>query len=406
MRFEWLAAVRFLKEGRSQTWLIITGVAVGVGIIIFLVGLINGLQKSLIAKTLGTQAHIVLRPPEDENRRLYFPNKTIVMPRIEKRAQRLRSIEQWQKVVAAVRQMPDVTAASPLVSGAAFAVRGNANRSIALLGIEPGSYLYIVDLGQRLVQGHLRWTGKDAVIGIELAKELGLSTGDKIRLVAQNGRSDVYTVVGLLDMGNLDLNRRWAFVTLRSAQSLLDLTGGVTQIDLTVREIFSAETIARQIAARTGLVADSWMKTNAELLVALSNQRMTSAIIQLFVIIAVALGIASVLAVSVVQKSRDIGILRAMGATPGRILRVFLLQGGIVGLLGSILGCGIGVVLLLLFSRFARNADGSPLLPVALEPRLFLIASIVATLTGLVAATLPARRAARLDPVVAIRYGG
>jgi lipoprotein-releasing system permease protein len=117
----------------------------------------------------------------------------------------------------------------------------------------------------------------------------------------------------------------------------------------------------------------------------------------------VAFGIASVLVVSVVQKSREIGILRAMGISRGQILRVFLLQGGVLGLGGAMAGSGLGAVALALWQRFARGADGQPLFLLSFEPSLFAAALALATLSGLVAAFAPALRAARLDPVVAIR---
>ena len=127
--------------------------------------------------------------------------------------------------------------------------------------------------------------------------------------------------------------------------------------------------------------------------------------IQAFVIVAVALGIASVLAISVVQKSREIGILKAMGTPTRRVVRVFLLQGALLGVAGSAMGLLLGTALALFFARLATNPDGSATFPVDLTAELFVRASLIATLTGVLAAALPARRAARLDPAEVIRYG-
>ena len=169
------------------------------------------------------------------------------------------------------------------------------------------------------------------------------------------------------------------------------------------KRLFKAEIISEVLAGQTGLTAESWMKTNAQLMVGLRSQSASSLLIQFFVIISVAFGIASVLVVSVIQKSREIGILRAMGCSRRRIMRVFLLQGGIVGLVGSLLGSGLGALLVTFFARTALNPDGTPIFPVVLEPAMFLIAAGVVTLTGILAAAAPAVRAAKLDPVVAIR---
>ena len=210
-------------------------------------------------------------------------------------------------------------------------------------------------------------------------------------------------ITGLFDMGNRDLNRRWVFVTLKLAQSLLDLPGGVSNIDLTVRDLFGADAVADTLRAQTGLTVDSWMQTNSGLLNALSNQTVSNNLIRSFVVIIVALGISSVLVVSVVQKQREIGILRAMGAGRRRIMAIFLLQGGLVGLVGSALGSALAYGLLVVFSQVFKSPDGSAMFAAQLDPMLVLLASVVACGVGLAAAAIPARSAARMDPVQAIR---
>ena len=187
------------------------------------------------------------------------------------------------------------------------------------------------------------------------------------------------------------------------AQSLLDLPGGITQIDLRVAQLFDAEKMALQLQAQTGLTVDSWMLTNAQLLTALKSQSVSNNLIRFFVTVIVAVGIASVLVVSVVQKQKEIGILRAMGASPRRIMTVFLLQGGLYGLFGSALGSALSLGLITFFSKVTRNADGTSLLSPVLDPMVVVEACALALVVGLIAAALPARRAARLDPVEAIR---
>lgn len=404
MRIEWLLALRFLKEGRAQTFFMLGGVVMGVGVIVFLTSLISGLQRSIIQKTLGTQAHLVMRPSDDEARRIVKPDSTLaVSANIERRAQRLRSILQWQQTIRELEIRPEVTAVSPLVSGSSFAIRGSATKSVALMGIDPEKYTKIVQMPSFIKEGEFRISANDAAIGTDLARELGATLGDKIRLQTADGRSETVTVAGIFDVGVRDLNRRWVFITLRSAQNLLDLVGGVSSIDVSVRDLFKAEDVSEQLALQTGLTAESWMKTNAQLMVGLRSQSASSYLIQFFVIVSVAFGIASVLIVSVMQKSREVGILRAMGCSRRRILRIFLLQGGFIGLVGSLFGSGLGALLVTFFASTAKNTDGSPIFPVVLEPRMFLLAACVATVTGILAAAAPALRAAKLDPVVAIR---
>jgi lipoprotein-releasing system permease protein len=324
---------------------------------------------------------------------------------VQRPAQRLRSILQWQQVLASIERMPGITAVSPGVSGAAFARQGTASRAILLRGVVPASFNRIIDIAARIVDGRFQVTGSDAVVGTELARELGIAVGDKLRVSAPDGRTEVFTVRGLFDVGNKDANERWVFVPLRPAQTLLDLSGGISNIEVRVADIFQAEAIAQQLTARTGLEADSWMKLNTQLLVGLRSQSSSSYMIQAFVVVAVALGIASVLVVSVVQKSREVGILKAMGTPTRRIIRVFLIEGALVGLAGSVLGVALGAGIALFFASLATNPDGSPTFPVDLNLALFVRASVIATLTGIFAAAAPAHRAARLDPVQVIRYG-
>jgi lipoprotein-releasing system permease protein len=399
--FELVVAFRFLREGRFQTLLILAGVSVGTAVIVFLVALITGLQDDLIARTLGSQPHVVLRPPEEAARPVLAagPGERVVA-QVEKRAQRLRSIDGWQRALEDAARTPGVTAVSPMASGPAFASRGSAEKSVALLGIDPERYERVVPMRRKMVAGSFRVAGDDVIVGTDLAKDLGASVGDKIRLVAAGGRAQVVTVAGIFDMGVRDLNRRWVLLTLRSAQNLLDLAGGVTNIDLTVDELFGAERVARTIAARTGLVAESWMQTNAELLTGLRGQNGSSLMIQFFVGVAVAFGISSVLVVSVVQKSREIGILRAMGASRRAVMTVFLVQGATVGLGGSIVGCGLGTWAALSFESWQG------VFHVWLDWRLYAVTIAGASAVGVLAAVAPALRAAHLEPVAAIRHGG
>jgi len=384
-----------------QTLLILAGVTAGVAVIIFLTTLISQLQASIIDKTLGSQAHIVMKPPRAVNQPSLPGSSTAAI--VQPRAQRLRSIDQWESVARLAAQTRGVQAVSPLLSGAGFAARAEANQPISLLGVDPQAYQRIVRMDRYLTLGRFDVSGANTVIGVELAKDLGVAVGDKIRVITMEGRNDLLTIAGIFDIGNRDLNRRWVYSSIKMAQSLLDLPGGITEIDLRVADLFQAERTALELQAQTGLTVDSWMQTNAQLLTALKSQSMSNNLIRFFVVLIVAVGIASVLVVSVVQKQKEIGILRAMGASPRRVMSVFLLQGGFYGLLGSALGSALSLALLNFFSSFSRNADGTLLISPDIEPSVVAWACALALVVGLLAAALPARRAASMDPVQAIR---
>ena len=276
-------------------------------------------------------------------------------------------------------------------------------KAVTLIGIEPESYLRVIALAEKVIKGSITLTSTDIVIGTELAKDLGAGLGDKLRVSTALGAVETLRVTGIFDFGNKAVNGRNVFVGLRTAQSLLNLVGGVSSLEIKIRDPFAAETIAQAIYAETGLMADSWIKTNAQFFTAIAAQSLSNTVIRFFVGLTAALGIASVLVVSVVQKSKEIGILRAMGTSRGQILRLFLVQGGAMGLAGSVLGSLLGYVFLLVWQGIAKNPDGTQLFIIEIPPLLFAAAAVGATLVGILSAIVPARQAARLDPAVAIR---
>ena len=401
--FEWVVAFRFMREGLVQTVLIVSGVALGGGVIIFMSALLAGLQANIVRRTLNYQAPIVVLPPEQVARPLRVPERAEVAAQVQPRSQQLRSVDQWQKVRTQIERTPEVIGATPIVSGPGFALRGDASRAVTITGIETETYFNVIALTEKMVAGRYNVGPLDIIIGIELAKDLGASIGDKLRLATSAGAASTLTVVGIFDFGNKGVNERSVYIALRSAQNLLDLVGGVSSIEVKVRDPFAAERVAQTIRTGTDLKVDSWIKTNAQFFSAMAAQILANTLIRFFVGLTVALGIASVLVVSVVQKSKEIGILRATGTSREQVLRVFLIQGGVMGLAGALFGSLLAWGFLLLWRGVAKNPDGTPLFIVVIEPWLFAIACVGATLVGILSAVIPARHAAQLDPVVAIR---
>lgn len=399
MWIESTIAVKFMRQGRTQTALIMVGISVGVAVIVFITALILGLQSNIIARTLGTQSHIRIQPPDEKN--IIAPSRegTIALVTEAKRAQRLRSILNWQDVRDTLDTLPELKAVSPVVSGPAFARKGEVFKSISILGIDPPRYEKIIPISTDIISGKFKVGAGDAVIGKILADDLGLRAGNKLRIESGDGRAAVVTIAGIFEIGVRDLDARFVYVDLKQAQSLLGLYGGINLIDLTVQDLFAAEVTANRISRLTGLKAESWMQTNAQLVNALASQSLSTSIITFFVALSVAFGIASVLAISVTQRTREIGILRAMGIRRSQILQVFLLQGALLGLIGSAIGASFGYLLVMAFNQF-----GPKLFYIELPTYLIGGATAIATVVGILAALAPAWRASRLDPVQAIRY--
>jgi len=399
MWIEWTVALKFLRQGLAQTLLILIGIGVGVAVIVFIVTLVSGLQENIVKRTLGTQAHVRVEPSDEVNQRPAVARGTVELVLEDQRAQRLRSINNWQRIMEALEIIPGVTAVSPVVSGPGFARRGEAVKPVSLVGVDPERYERIIPLSKDIIAGEFKVRAGDGVIGSKLAQDLGLRVGGKLRLDAGNNRTAIVNITGIFELGVRELDGRFVYLDLKQAQALLGLYGGVTMIDLTVANIFDATRVADQIHRLTGLKSESWMQINSQLMNALKSQSLSSSLISFFVGLSVAFGIASVLAISVTQRTREIGILRAMGARRAQMLRVFLIQGALLGLAGSMAGAGVGWGMVWIFNTFGpRLFDISPslgIIPVAVS---------IATMTGVIAAIAPAWRASRLDPVAAIRY--
>ena len=299
--FERRVAVRFLREGRMQSVLIIVGVAAGVAVVAYISALITGLQRNTLDKTLGAQAHVTVSARDDAVMAARVPEPgSSELVQTQARAQRPRSIANWQAMALVLEALPAVAAVSPMVAGAGLAVRGEASQSIALMGVDLDRYDRIVHLRSKVVDGVARLGPGEGIIGRELADDLGVRVGDRVNLVTGTV-TDALRVTALVDLGVRELNRRTVIVPLRAAQSLVGLPGGATSLDLALVDVWVAQTLAADLERRFPYKVESWQEANAQLVSALNAQSVSTALIRGVVMVVVVLGIASVLVVSVVQ---------------------------------------------------------------------------------------------------------
>ncbi|HNT27178.1 MAG TPA: ABC transporter permease, partial [bacterium] len=367
MPFSVFIAFKYLLDEKRQTLFIMSACAIGVAVMVFLYGLISGLQRSLVDRTLGSQAHIILNANKEKPRPLAESgNDTAVMARVERGFDRPQMISDWPRRIEAVAASSGIVAVAPRLTGAALLRRGDVTRPVGVSGIEPDSFTTIIPLAKSVVAGRYDLVGDEIFVGKDLADDLGVTVGDRVALQTRGGAVN-FLISAVFDLGNRSVNENQVFVSLRQAQALLGAPGDINQIDTRVGEIFEAEKIARRLEKETGIETISWMEQNSQLLIALRSQSSSSYLIQFFVMVAVALGIASVLVVSVVQKRAEIGILRAFGTKRSVVTRIFLIQGAVVGLLGSTVGCFIGTGLAMFFRDSAKNPDGTPRFPISYE---------------------------------------
>lgn len=403
MIYELKIALRFLKSGRTQTIFIILGIAIGVSVQIFLGSLITSLQQSLVDRTIGNSSQITITSKDDDTT-VALLNQTAGETLLRGNYTSLeKGISNWSIIVDELNKDTNVKAVSPTVQGTGLVRSSGKNKSVQIKGIQfdKADEIYAISTG--LVSGQASLSGNTILIGTTLAQDLGISTGGYFNLLLPNGGSVQMIVGGIFDLNNEAVNGSLVFMDLSRAQKIFDKGSSISLIETQIKDPFIADEVAVTWQNRLGDVKiDNWKEQNKQLLSALSSQSSSSYTIQFFVIMAVTFGISSVLAVSVVQKSKEIGILKAMGATKKSASRIFLLQGLILGGLGSVAGCGMGVVLLTVF-QFFNSGPGSFVIQYQLSSILIIV--LISIVAGALASVIPARRSANLNPMEAIKNG-
>lgn len=401
MKFELKMAIRFMASGKSQTIFIIVGIAVGVAVQIFLGSLINSLQDSLVDETIGNSSHITIRNIEDTVSLAI--SQTTGEDLVFRGNQPLfqKNLDNWALLVEEIAKEESVTAISPTLQGTALVKSSGRDRSVQIKGVVLEDADRIYDISSRMVLGLPVAEGNTILIGATLAQDLSLTEGDSLNVLLPNGSSVRLIIGGIYDLQNEAANGSLLFMDLRRAQKLFNTGDTVSSIETQITDPFEADVIASQWKQSLGNVkVEEWMELNQQLLSALSSQSSSSYTIQFFVILSITLGISSVLAVSVIQKSKEIGILKAMGATKKTASQIFILQGFLLGMAGSIAGIGLGILLLTGFN----SAEGLSF-SITYEWRNILLLAVIATSAGAIASVIPARRSANLNPMEAIKNG-
>lgn len=377
-------AWRFLTSSKGQTILIVLGIAIGVSVQVFIGSLIAGLQQSLLDTAVGRSSQITIRPSERDGR---IADYELIM-------QDIKTAES------------EVTAISPVVDSSAFILANDSTFPILMRGFEFDSADGIYKINESIIEGSLP-SGDEVLAGKEFVEEAALKLNDTVTILTPQGSTREVTISGIFDLGVTTLNKNWALAETSLVQSIFDYGDEVTAIEAQVTDVFTADVIADRIAATlpNSLKVENWKVLNASLLSGLNGQSISSLMIQIFVLVSVVLGIASVLAISVAQKSRQLGILKAMGIRDRIASLIFLVQGFILGVFGSILGVGMGLGLALAFTKFAVNPDGTPVIDLFIDPQFIVLSALIALLSATLAALIPARSSSRLQPIEVIRNG-
>ena len=384
MRLAFKIAKQFLKNNKGQTVLILLGITIGISVQIFIGSLIDGLQLSLVDKTIGSSSHITISPSGRDN---FFEDK--------------------DDIYSMLRADTRFTQVSSSFDAAGFLLYDEETYSLLSRGFDFQDANGIYKFDERIIEGRLPNGEREVALGIGLVDELGLNIGDELDFIIPEFALENVTLVGVFDLRIASLNRSWMITEISSAQKLFQREGQISSIETQVENVFDADIIAEDLSMSlsNSLQVDNWKAQNEELLSGLTGQSASSYMIQVFVLLAVLLGISSVLAISVVQKSRQLGILKAMGIKNKTASQIFLFQGLILGIFGGILGTGLGIGLTYIFSVFVTNPDGTPLVPFYLDYGFVAFSVAIAIIAAMVAAFIPARKSSKLNPIEVIRNG-
>jgi lipoprotein-releasing system permease protein len=412
MSFEYFIGSRYLRAKQKQafvsliTILSIAGVMVGVMALIVVIAVMNGFDNDLKARILGGQSHIVLMRHGS-------------------------AFSQYRQVLADVEKTKGVEAATPYIITQGMLRSKAAAVGAVIRGIDPQTAgrvmktLENVSFANPTTMRHSAEAASEVpgiVLGKELARNLGVIEGDMIHLISPRGMLSPighvpamkqFRVTGFFLSGMYEYDQTFAFIQLEDAQQMLRMGDSVTGIDIRVRDIYKAKEIAENLISKFGFPywARDWMQMNKNLFRALKMERLVMAIILILIVLVAAFNIASSLIMLVMGKTRDIAILKAMGATTKSIRKIFVFSGMVIGSIGTVLGLCLGLVLCILLKNYdIYELTGdiyyfTTTLPVKIEIS-WVIAIVSATMVICFLATLyPARQAAKLDPVEAIRYG-
>ena len=415
MNYEWFIGLRYLKAKRKQTFIsIITlisiiGFALGVWALIVVLAVMSGFEKTLKEKILGTQAHLVVLKANQEG------------------------MDQYEEVVKEVEQVKGIASATPFILSQVMLSSESNVFGVVLNGIDPDRVGKVIELARNMKAGRLQDLKAEGespgiILGVELAKRLGVSISDPIQVISPLGtmtpmgmmpKMKPFRVVGIFYSGMYEFDNTLAYISISSAQKFLNMDSRVTGIEIKTDDIYNVKKIGKEIRQKLGLPfwTRDWMEMNRNLFSALKLEKVAMFIILVLIVLVAAFNIISTLNMVVMEKNKDIAILKSMGAPSKGILRIFIIEGGVIGVVGTFFGTVIGLMTALNLEKvsgFVENLFGFKILPSdvyyidklpsQVNPMDVVMIVITAILISLLATLYPSWRASRLDPAEGLRY--
>jgi lipoprotein-releasing system permease protein len=409
--FEWMLSLRYLRARRKEGFISVIagfsflGIMLGVATLIIVMAVMNGFRHELLDKILGLNGHLLIQPLE-------------------------KPLTDWEQVSARIAQVPGIRLAAPIVEGQALASSPFNAGGVLIRGIRLSDLEKLPSVAKNIKQGTLKGfdEGQGVAIGRRLADQLSLRAGDNITLVAPRGavtpmgttpRIKVYKIAAVFEIGMSEYDSAFVFMPLKEAQAYFNRAGDVTAIEIYIDNPDRVDSYRKAVqdAAQRPIFMIDWRQRNATFFNALQVERNVMFLILTLIVLVAALNIVSGLIMLVKDKGQDIAILRTMGATQGSIMRVFLITGASIGVVGTLVGFLLGVVVCLnietirQFLSWLTNTElFSPELyflshlPADMDTGETIAVVAMALALSLLATLYPSWRAARLDPVEALRY--
>jgi len=416
MRYEWFIGLRYLKAKRKQTFIsIITvisiaGVTLGVMALIVVLAVMNGFEKNLKEKILGTYAHIIVLKAGQEG------------------------LDHYEEAAKKVDAVKGVVSAAPFILSQVMLSSASNVSGVVLKGIDPNLVGKVTDLASNLKAGSLQdlQKGRDNVagiiLGVELAKHLGVSMNDTLQVISPLGNMTPmgmmpkmrrFAVVGIFQSGMYEYDNSLAYISIPVAQKFFDMGDRVTGIEIKTGDIYRVKEIAKEIRRSLGFPfwTKDWMEMNRNLFSALRLEKIAMFIILVLIVLVAAFNIISTLIMVVMEKNKDIAILKSMGASSRGIMRIFLIEGLVIGVVGTFLGAVLGLLAAFNLEKitdFVEHLFGFKILssdvyyidklPSQVNPLDVTLILVTAISISLVATIYPSWRASKLDPAEALRY--
>jgi lipoprotein-releasing system permease protein len=415
MKYEWFIGLRYLKAKRKQTFIsIITiisivGVAVGVLTLIVVLAVMSGFEKTIKEKILGTQAHLVVLKASQQG------------------------MDHYGELIKEVEQVKGVVSATPFIyTEVMLSSESNVTGGV-IKGIDPDRVGKVTELAHNMKAGRLQDLKEESgspsiILGVELAKQLGVSLNDPIQVISPLGtmtpsgmmpKMKRFRVVGIFHSGMYDFDSKFAYISIDSAQKFLNMDSRVTGIEVKSNNIYQVKEIGKEIRQKLGFPfwTKDWIEMNRNLFSALKLEKIAMFILLVLIVLVAAFNIISTLIMVVMEKHKDIAVLKSMGASSMGILKIFIIEGGVIGVVGTALGTIVGLGMAFNLDKivaFLENLFGFRILspdvyyiekfPSQVNPLDIVLIVMTAILISLLATLYPSWRASKLDPAEALRY--